>query len=52
MIDMFLEEFLKTFELHLEQMTPYTLAASMLNEEGARCLDQLDAIDFAPRSTV
>lgn len=52
MIDMFLEEFLKTFELHLEQMTPYILAASMLNEEGARCLDQLDAIDFAPRSTV
>ncbi|MDR0815998.1 MAG: recombination-associated protein RdgC [Desulfovibrio sp.] len=52
MIDMFLEEFLKTFELHLEQVTPYTLAASMLNEEGALCLDQLDATNFAPRSTV
>ena len=48
MIDLFMEEFLKTFELHLEQLTPYTLAASMLDEESLIRLDQLEATQFAP----
>ena len=48
MIDLFMEEFLKTFELHLEQLTPYTLAASMLDEESLIRLDQLEAPQFAP----
>jgi Putative exonuclease, RdgC. len=50
MIDLFMEEFLKTFELHLEQLTPYTLAASMLDEESLIRLDQLEATQFAPLS--
>ena len=50
MIDLFMEEFLKTFELHLEQLTPYTLAASMLDEESLIRLDQLEATQFAPQS--
>ena len=41
MIDLFMEEFLKTFELHLEQLTPYNLAAAMLDEESLIRLDQL-----------
>ena len=48
MIDLSMEEFLKTFELHLEQLTPYTLAASMLDEESLIRLDQLEATQFAP----
>lgn len=48
MIDLFMKEFLKTFELHLEQLTPYILAASMLDEESLIRLDQLEATQFAP----
>jgi hypothetical protein len=48
MIDLFLEEFLKTFELHLEQLTPYNLAAIMLNEEKLSRLDHLEATQFVP----
>ena len=47
MIDLFMEEFLKTFELHLEQLTPYNLAAAMLDEESLIRLDQLEATQFA-----
>lgn len=50
MIDMFLEEFLKTFGLHLEPLTPYNLAASLLDEESLIRLDQLEATQFAPLS--
>jgi hypothetical protein len=46
MIDMFLEEFLKSFELHLEQMTPYNLASFMLDEESLIHLDQLESTSF------
>ena len=48
MIDLFMEEFLKTFELHLEQLTPYNLAAAILDEENLIRLDQLEATQFAP----
>ena len=48
--DLFLEEFLKTFELHLEQLTPYNLAVSMLDEESLIRLDKLEPTQFAPLS--
>ena len=32
MIDLFMEAFLNSFELHLEQITPYSLAETMLDE--------------------
>jgi len=50
MIDLFMEEFLKTFELHLEQLTPYNLAVSMLDEESLIRLDKLEPTQFAPLS--
>lgn len=50
MIDLFMELFLNTFELHLEQLTPYNLAASMLDEEALERLDQLEPTQFAPLS--
>jgi hypothetical protein len=48
MIDLFLEEFLKTFELHLEQLTPYTLASIVLDEDSLVRLDHLEPTCFAP----
>lgn len=50
MLDLFMEEFLRTFELHLEQMTPYTLALSLLDEEGLSRLDHLESTRFAPQT--
>jgi hypothetical protein len=47
MIDLFLEEFLKTFELHLELMTPYNLATTVLPESSLPLLDHLEATRFA-----
>ena len=47
MIDLFMEEFLKTFDLRLEQLTPYTLAVSMLDEDALLRLDRLEATQFA-----
>ncbi|MDR2574018.1 MAG: recombination-associated protein RdgC [Desulfovibrio sp.] len=48
MVDLFLEEFLKTFELHLEQLTPYNLAAALLSETSLPLLDRLDDTRFVP----
>ncbi len=48
MIDLFMEQFLITFELHLEQLTPYNLAASLVNDEDHERLDQLEATQFTP----
>lgn len=50
LIDIFIEEFLKTFGLRLDQLTPYNLAAGMLDEESLARLDQLEATVFAPLS--
>jgi hypothetical protein len=50
MVDLFLEEFLKSFELHLEQLTPYNLASAVLNEDCLARLDHLEATCFAPVS--
>lgn len=48
MVDSFMEEFLKTFELHLEPLTPYNLAVTMLDEEAQLRLDRLESTQFAP----
>ena len=42
MIDLFMEAFLNSFELHLEQLTPYSLAETML--------DRIEATQFAALS--
>ena len=47
MIDLFMEEFLKTFNLHIEPLTPYNLAASFLDEESNPALDGIQATMFA-----
>ena len=47
MIDLFMEKFLTTFDLHLEQMTPYSLALTMLGEESQEALDRLEETQFA-----
>ncbi|MBQ9453561.1 MAG: recombination-associated protein RdgC [Desulfovibrio sp.] len=50
MIDLFMEQFLITFELHLEPLTPYNLAATLVNEEDLERLDKLEATQFTPLS--
>lgn len=50
MIDLFMEQFLITFELHLEPLTPYNLAASLMNDEDLERLDKLEATQFTPLS--
>ena len=49
MIDLFMEEFLQTFDLRLDQLTPYTLAVTMLDEDALLRLDRLEATQFASR---
>jgi hypothetical protein len=46
MVDMFREYFTLTFDLHLEPLQPYQLAASMLDEAGLDALDRLEATVF------
>lgn len=47
MIDLFSEYFIRTFDLHLEPLTPYNLAVSLLGEEAASALDHLEPTIFA-----
>lgn len=47
MVDMFMEYFTQTFDLHLEQMTPFALALSLLDEAAATRLDTLESTQFA-----
>ena len=47
MCDLFMEYFTLTFDLHLEAMTPYQLAASMLDENAMSRLDIIEATQFA-----
>ncbi len=47
MVDMFMEYFTQTFDLHLEQMTPFGLALSLLDESEAARLDILEPTSFA-----
>lgn len=46
MIEMFTAHFSKTFELDLEQLTPYTLATNLLGENIAQKLDTLQGTIF------
>ncbi len=47
MIDMFTEYFTQTFDLHLEQMIPYNLAMTILDEAQLTHLDRLEPTHFA-----
>ena len=47
MLDMFEECFIKSFEIPLEQLTPYGLAAMSLNEQELNRLDTLEPAVFA-----
>lgn len=47
MVDMFTEYFIQTFDLHLEQMTPFDLALSLLDEKTSSRLDTLEPTHFA-----
>lgn len=47
MIDLFITYFTDTFSLHLERMTPYQLALSLLDENAAARLDNLEPTRFA-----
>ncbi len=46
-IELFTELFTKTFDLHLDQMTPYGLASTFLNEAQLMQLDTLEPTYFA-----
>ena len=45
-IDLFLEYFVRTFDLHLEQLLPYGLALALLGDSAAERLDALEATAF------
>lgn len=45
-IDLFMEQFLKTFNLHLEQKTPYVLAQTILGEKNQEKLDFIEETNF------
>ena len=47
MIDLFMEFFLQSFEVHLEQRTPYSLAETLLDEEARSRLDRMEPTEFA-----
>ena len=47
MIDLFMEFFLLSFEVHLEQLTPYSLAETLLDEEAMSRLDRMEPTEFA-----
>ena len=42
LIDLFIDHFLTTFNLHLEPMTPFNMASSLLDEAGLAQLDHLE----------
>lgn len=46
MIDLFIDFFLTTFDLHIEQLTPYNLAVSLLAEKELDKLDSLQSTQF------
>jgi len=45
-VELFLEYFVHSFDLHLEQLLPYGLALSLLGEDAATRLDSLEATRF------
>ena len=46
LIDLFVEHFTLSFDLHLEALTPYSLAASMLDEATLSRVDNLEPTRF------
>ena len=46
LIELFMNHFTLTFDLHLEPLTPYALAASMLDEKTLARLDNLEPTSF------
>lgn len=50
MIDLFQELFLQTFDLHLEPLTPYSLASHMLDESLVNVLDSIEPTIFTSHS--
>ena len=50
MIDLFMEAFLNTFDLHLEQIEPYSLAEGLLDDVEMSRLDRIEATQFAALS--
>lgn len=46
MIDLFIEAFLNTFELHLEQIEPYSLAEGLLDDVDMSKLDRSESTSF------
>ncbi len=46
MLDLFQEQFTLSFNLHIEPLSPYNLAASILSEAELDRLDLLEAADF------
>lgn len=46
MIELFMEYFLNSFDLHLEQITPYALAIGLLGENAAYKLDAIQETQF------
>lgn len=46
LIDLFMEHFTLSFDLHLEQLTPYSLAAATLDEAAMTRLDNLEPTRF------
>lgn len=51
MIDIFMEFFLITFDLHLEQLTPFSLASSMLNEIHQVSLEKIEPCNFSNQNS-
>lgn len=45
-IEMFMEYFVLTFDLHIEQLLPYSMALSLLGEEAASRLDDVAPTQF------
>ncbi len=46
MIDLFIEQFVLTFDLRLEMMTPYSLALNILGDEASDSLDSVNMSKF------
>ncbi len=49
-IDLFCEYFTRTFDLHLEQLAPHSLACNLLGEEAALQIDHLEPAQFVNQS--
>ncbi len=47
MVQTFMDYFTQTFDLHIEQLTPYGLAASLLNDTSLTHIDRLEPTQFA-----